>query len=154
LNPILFPDHPPSDKPISSSSITKWLHSYFKSNCSIATISDNSSHPRNMPAIFLDNPELSTSFQTFAADYHGTLNAESAKEYLITIGFPAIVNSLTNRLEGSESMTLQKLMNQYNLTSLSLSTVSQWMNTLGYKFNERKKCYYTDNHEKRDHSIL
>jgi hypothetical protein len=62
-NPILFSDQPQTDKPISSLSIMKWLCSYFKSrNLSIVTTSDISNHPKNMPPIFLKNPELLTGF--------------------------------------------------------------------------------------------
>ena len=37
-----------------------------------------------------------------------------------------------------------------DLTNMSMSTVWRWLVYLGYKYDENKKYYYTDGHERED----
>jgi hypothetical protein len=43
---------------------------------------------------------------------------------------------------------VQQVLKPYRLTSLSISTVSQWLQALGFKYEIRKKGYYINGHEK------
>jgi hypothetical protein len=43
---------------------------------------------------------------------------------------------------------IKKLVSQYRLKNLSISTVYRWMRVLGFKYEVRKKGFYIDGHEK------
>jgi len=48
----------------------------------------------------------------------------------------------------SEEAEKEKILKQYGLTVLCLSTVANWMNTLGFRYDYRRKGFYFDGHEK------
>ena len=41
-------------------------------------------------------------------------------------------------------------LNNLRLLSVSYSTVFRWMRYLGYNYNDNKRSYYTDGHERED----
>ena len=43
---------------------------------------------------------------------------------------------------------LQKILGNYGLTSICPSTIYRWMNLLGFKYEQRRKCYYVYGHKK------
>ena len=46
--------------------------------------------------------------------------------------------------------SLEELKFQLDITSICISTVWRCMIFLGYNYDENKKCYYTDGHERPD----
>ena len=45
---------------------------------------------------------------------------------------------------------MPELFKMYQLRSISLTTVTNWMHRLGFKYRPRQKSYYVDNHERPD----
>jgi len=45
---------------------------------------------------------------------------------------------------------VKDMMEAYGLSNFSTSTVLRWMRALGFQYERRKKCYYTDTHEKSE----
>ena len=43
---------------------------------------------------------------------------------------------------------------EYGLKSVCNITIWKWMKFLGYKYNERKKCYFSDKHEHKKYFTL
>ena len=43
-----------------------------------------------------------------------------------------------------------EILSMCDLTSISISTVWNWMQYLGFKYSENLKCYYNDGHERED----
>ena len=80
------------------------------------------------------------------------LSGEFVLNYVMDTGIPIILEERRKelgRILGS-TFTIINLLNENGLTKLSLSTIYRWIDALGYKYNERKKCYYVDNHESID----
>ena len=48
---------------------------------------------------------------------------------------------------GDPQFDQTQLFKEYNLKTLSPSTVYTWMEKLGYQYQHHKKCYYVDSHE-------
>ena len=47
----------------------------------------------------------------------------------------------------SNELSLKEILFEYDLKSICSTTMWQWMKFLGYKYNERNKCYFSDKHE-------
>ena len=46
-----------------------------------------------------------------------------------------------------KEFSISDLFAMYNLKSLSVTTILNWMNKIGFKYEPRKKTYYVDTHE-------
>ena len=78
------------------------------------------------------------------------LSGEFVHRYVMDTGLPAIMKERRKELDDDTTFTIKDLLNENGLTKISLSTIYRWMDTLGFKYNERKKCYYVDNHESEE----
>ena len=43
-----------------------------------------------------------------------------------------------------------ELLHMLDIKSISMSTMYRWFNYLGFNYNENKRSYYTDRHERED----
>lgn len=92
------------------------------------------------PSIFNDYPDLATGFKEFCRNNQQLLTASLARDYLIETGLPALVNDMNaHRYVRDADVTIEQILNNYNLTSLTTRTVSRWLRNLGYSYSERKK---------------
>jgi len=57
--------------------------------------------------------------------------------------YPVLHNNLVKEIDNN----LAHLSGEYVFTKLSLPTIYRWMHALGFKYDERKKCYYVYNHK-------
>ena len=85
------------------------------------------------------SPNLSSAFPTYCEANLATLNAEVAKDYLITTAIPAIFKTLNNEeSDETQHVTPKDKLQQHGLTMLSKSTATRCLNQLGYTYCERK----------------
>ena len=54
------------------------------------------------------------------------------------------------RERDDETYTQDDLCEEFRIGKLNLNTVWSWMDKLGFKYENRKKSYYVDNHEHPD----
>jgi hypothetical protein len=108
----------------------------------------------NLPRIFHDNFELLHGFHNYCVDNHHVLSAENAQHYLLHTGICALVKSIKQLNKHVTFLTVQDVLVYYGMKYLCTRTISNWLNQLGYVYCERKKCYYNDNHEKRNIYII
>jgi len=80
------------------------------------------------------------------------LSGEYVFNYVVDTALPNILKERQKELN-NDKLTTKELLLENGLTKLSLSTVYRWMNMLGFKYEERKKCYYVDNHESEENVI-
>ena len=52
--------------------------------------------------------------------------------------------------EQLEKITVNSILRECNLTVLNEETIRQWMHKIGFQFEERKKCFFVDAHERED----
>jgi hypothetical protein len=52
--------------------------------------------------------------------------------------------------EVSDLLSYDKLLGMLDLKRVCASTVWQWLQLMGYKYDENRRCYYTDGHERED----
>jgi hypothetical protein len=100
---------------------------------------------------FLDqNKDICLSIQQYARENLHKLSIEFLSEYLHDVILPKMVKesyALEPNSEGYEQSLLE-LLKKYNLTCRSTSMIARWMEKLGFKYEQQKKGYYIDGHEK------
>jgi hypothetical protein len=52
--------------------------------------------------------------------------------------------------EVSNLPSYDELLGMLDLKGVCASTVWQWLQLMGYKYNENRRCYYTDGHEREN----
>jgi hypothetical protein len=72
------------------------------------------------------------------------------QDYILNKELPVLVISINAYFPITGQVTTESLLQQYNLMKISSWIVNRWLNDMGYIFCERKKCYYTDSHERAD----
>ena len=50
----------------------------------------------------------------------------------------------------SNELSMNEFLFEYGLKSVCNTTIWKWMKFLGYEYNERKKCYFSDKHEHKE----
>jgi hypothetical protein len=127
--------------------IMRWLQSFWSN-------SESFPNPRYVWHGKIVLPQLLDNYPTFKNSLVkemdtnlAHLTGEFVHRYVMDNGLPAIMKERRKELDGDTTFTTKDLLNENGLTKISLSTIYRWMDTLGYKYNERKKCYYVDNHE-------
>ena len=79
----------------------------------------------------------------------GHLSCENVAVYMREELFPSIYTTYLseNNLHNNNPPTLQQFLMDYGIKNVSVQTAWRWMRYLGYKYDERKKSYFTDKHE-------
>ena len=83
----------------------------------------------------------------------GCLSTELVKSQIKNVIIPRCYQDLLEEAgeENRGNMPLyNKLLHMLDLSNVSMSTVWRWLVYLGYKYDENKKSYYTDGHERED----
>ena len=81
------------------------------------------------------------------------LSGKFVLRYVMETGLPNILIGWRNELKEGANFTTIDLLHENGLTKLTFSNIYRWMEALGYKYNERKKYYYVDNHESQENVI-
>jgi len=110
---------------------------------------------KDIPHFLQNNPDIYDSFQKYCSDNLDTLSSESIYEWFIDTVIPQTVMQINNEQDPSnpDKITSTILLHQSGLTTLCLTTVRSWMKQLGFKWEPKKKTYYTDNHERPSNVI-
>jgi hypothetical protein len=91
------------------------------------------------PELFIDYPDLLDTFKDFCNENHHLLIVSSAQDYLISTDISALVADINeNKDFGNANITIQNILSNYGLKSISICTVSRWMVDMGYKYCEQK----------------
>ncbi len=83
----------------------------------------------------------------------GELSVEFLLEYLHQTIIPTMVKEIHGKRkeemsEEEYTEVVRQVLKPYQFTCISISTVSHWLQVLGFKYEVRKKGYYVDGHEK------
>ena len=96
---------------------------------------------------FLDSfPEAKLSLRDWANDNLDILSCQAVSIQLQQNIIPNIFNSLPDDLQ-AEGLTYKNFLNHYGLKSITSQTAWRWMKLIGFHFDKRKKCYFSDHHE-------
>jgi hypothetical protein len=100
-----------------------------------------------LPPIFHNNPDLYSSFLTYAKSNLSTLSGEMLHEYLHTVALPETVKKIKNVRKLNE-YTIQDFLKENNLCILCPRTIYIWLKQLGFVYLASAKSYYIDSHKK------
>jgi hypothetical protein len=128
--------------------IMKWLR-IFRRTSTFPNPSISRLGKRQVPIFFQNNPDLYTSFNAHVRSNLDTISSESIHQYLFQVAIPETIKQINlSNPNQSNPTTINSLLASSGLTKLSISTIKVWMRQLGFKYEERKKTYYVDTHEK------
>ncbi len=106
-----------------------------------------------LPPFLEQNQDITTTIKQYCKEHLGELSFEFFFFYYLhhTI-LPKLVKDIygDSRDELGEEKyqeDLKQLLKPYYLTCITISTVSHWMNVLGFKYELRRKGFYVDGHE-------
>jgi hypothetical protein len=111
-------------------------------------------HKKNQLPPFLEqNQDVTATIKQYCKEHLGELSVEFVFDYLHHTILPNLVKDIYGSSKeelGDEKYqeALRQVLKPYRLTCISISTVSRWINVLGFKYELRKKGYYVDGHEK------
>jgi hypothetical protein len=73
---------------------------------------------------------------------------------LFETAFPTLLEE-KRKEEGldEQQYSMEDMLSEYRLSKLDLSTICRWMERLGFKYEARKKKYYTDNHDTEENIL-
>ncbi len=114
-----------------------------------------------LPRMLMDFPEHAMAIRRFVKTNLDGLTAEKVRDYVNDTIFPKMLSSILDKNDVGlwdngnssreiRSITMKELLQHYGLQSFSISTTVRWMKALGMSYNERKKNYYVDGHERED----
>ena len=112
-------------------------------------------HPDTSPLIFNIFLESKDEIIRFCDKQilEGNLSTEALRAEIKNIILPQCYAKLINETDVHERrllLTLVELLAGAKLTTISYATVSKWMKVLGYRYDENKRSYFTDGHERDD----
>ena len=108
----------------------------------------------NLPPFLQQNKDICQSMQQYGREHLHELSMELMCEYLHATILPKMVKEESgvvrenDKEHGEYDNELRKILGTYGLTCICPSTIYRWMNILGFKYEQRKKGYYVDGHEK------
>jgi hypothetical protein len=110
------------------------------------------------PKLFACFPEVKDKIHAFCRKKENlaSLSVESLRNEIVDTIVPAMYETLLQEqreldgFEEEEFWTKEEMLAYLDLKSISPSTVWNWMQLLGYKYSETKKCYYVDGHENQE----
>jgi hypothetical protein len=88
----------------------------------------------------------------YATSNLGTLSVEMMSEYIHHVVLPQMIENEVKESNGEldQEQAREKVLKQYGLTKICLSTVYKWLKKLGFNYEPRKKGYYADGQEKEE----
>jgi len=106
-----------------------------------------------LPPFLEQNQDITATIKQYCKEHLSELSVEFLLDYLHKIVIPTMVKDIHGKgkdemCEEEYAEVVRQVLKPYRLTCLSISTVSRWLNALGFKYEVRKKGYYVDGHEK------
>lgn len=99
--------------------------------------------------LFLESfPESKIKLRKWANRHLETISCEAVANEMKRNIIPKIYDTYVRSLPPHQNKpSYESFLNCFGLKKICVSTVWRWMHYLGYTFDERKKCYFTDRHE-------
>ena len=126
--------------------IQKWFCTWKKNSCSFHNPHFIRHGKKVLPNLLENYPDLRTSLIKEMEDNLSNLTGEYVFSFLVEKGLPNILAQRQKELDDA-NFTTSQLLEENGLTKITLTTIYRWMHILGFRYEERKKCYYVDNHE-------
>jgi hypothetical protein len=129
--------------------VSRWHLAFRRNNESFPNphVHSKDGNKTSLPPLLDRHPELARSIIQYAKQNLNELSAELIYSYLHEIALPVLLDERRAELV-DESYTMQQLLQENQLTKVSMTTIFRWMRRLGFKYEVRRKCYYVDGHEK------
>ncbi len=88
----------------------------------------------------------------YATSNLGTLSVEMMSEYIHHVVLPQMIENEVKERNGEldQEQAQEKVLKQYGLTKIYLSTVYKWLKKLWFNYEPRKIGYYVDGHKKEE----
>ena len=126
--------------------LMKWFR-LFRESDSFPNTSKLRSAKSKMPLFLSSNPEVSESILSFCKTNISTLSIESVLDHIHEHVIQNLVKTIQEQRD-DKSYNKALLFKEFRLKKLTLMTVCNWMHLFGLKYEDRRKSYYVDNHEK------
>jgi len=99
--------------------------------------------------LFLESfPEAKFKLRKWANRHLGIISCKAVANEMRRNIVPKLFDTYVRSLPPQENKpTYDSFLNCFGLKKICVSTIWRWMHYLGYTFDERKKCYFTDRHE-------
>jgi hypothetical protein len=127
--------------------VQQWHLTFRQNNESFPNPKFHTHGKAMLPPLLEQNPDLKKSLLQYAMSNLNELTVELLLVYLHDTVLPALLEEFKAELECPE-YTMYELVQEHQLTKLSVPTIYRWMCLLGFKYEPQKKCYYVDGHEK------
>jgi hypothetical protein len=135
--------------------IMQWLRDFRRDSYFPNPASNRVQYWNNkIPAIFSNNPDLHKSFVQHAKCNLSTLSGHMMLDFLLSKALPAVVANIQKSRDEcgilGRRYTVKQFLLDNNLPKLSLATIYNWLQRLGFTYDLSKKTYYVDSHEKEE----
>ena len=144
--------------------VMKW-YKKFRSEYETFDCLASKTNETRTPDFFKNNPDAQRRIEQFALNTLNKLTMESLHDYIHSVLLPDLRD--TKRSERAEILkeegideeriathidviTVDSILAESNLKVLNQETIRNWMHKLGFKYEERKKCFFVDVHERED----
>jgi hypothetical protein len=104
----------------------------------------------NLPTFLQENKDVAIGIQQYGRENLQQLSVELMADYIHNIILPKLCHEATGATPTDESYQsdVKLLLKRFGLTSICLGTVCSWMKKLGFKYEQRRKAYSVDGHER------
>jgi hypothetical protein len=101
------------------------------------------------PKLFSVYPECKVNINKYFSNNLENINVDTFRSYVLDVIFPSIIDEANSSAsETSEPLDMSTLLSSIDLKSLGLATSYKYLRHLGYRFDNTKKSYYNDGHER------
>jgi hypothetical protein len=100
------------------------------------------------PRMFALYPEIKALINKHFLANIETINVDCFRNLLLDVIIPELLQEQNKELPESEKVDNNQFLISINLKTFSLSTAYKYLTYLGYRFDNQKKSYYNDGHEK------
>lgn len=146
--------------------VRKWQSDFVGDGCTFDGLVDIVGATR-MPKFFEDYPEQKTLITKYAMENLNILTMEMMHDFIHKTLLPNLKEQMVSELreelnameseegrgeieERIESITVDSILKESHLSVLNAETIRRWMHKLGFTYEDRKKCFFVDVHERDD----
>ena len=138
-------------------SVRKW-HAEFRTHGKFLRGLHPSRYNNPLPRILVDYTDQALAIRKFIKTELEGITAETVRAYIHETILPNIAVTFINNNSGEwddaerevQSFSIPQVLSYYGMKTLSIATTLRWMNALGMKYDDRRKNYYVDGHERED----
>jgi hypothetical protein len=131
--------------------IQRW-HMFFRQN---ETLPNPQGHSKKLlePKVFDFFPELKLKIHDFCGnpDNQPSMSSESVAAEIRQNILPKCYDDLLSEIDDPAGLpSYEELLQMLDLKRVCPNTAWRWLQLMGYKYDENRRCYYTDGHERED----